>query len=62
MLGEPGDVFFMHPSLLHASEANNSNHSRDLMITVYNSIKNLPTKKTKPEYLCERDFTPIQVN
>jgi len=56
LLGNPGDVFLMNPCLLHASDDNKSNKSRDIMITVYNSINNLPTKQTRPNYLCERDF------
>lgn len=56
---EPGDVFMMHPSLLHASSENSTQNSRDLMITVYNSVDNLPKFDTRPSYLCERDYTPI---
>ena len=53
LLGKAGDVFFMHPNLLHASDKNIASNSRDLMITVYNSIDNLPTKYSRPDYLCE---------
>lgn len=60
LAGEPGDLVFMHPKLLHASEPNMSNASRDLMITVYNSIDNLPQTPRAETYLCERDFTPIK--
>ena len=49
----PGDLILMHPYLLHASSDNFSNESRDLMITVYNRIDNLPTLKNRPNYLCE---------
>ena len=54
LVGDVGDVFFMHPCLLHASDDNTALESRDLMITVYNSINNLPTKQNRPTYLCER--------
>lgn len=58
--GDVGDVFFMDSRLLHASDNNKTNKSRDLMITVYNSIDNLPTNNNRPNYLCERDFTPLK--
>jgi ectoine hydroxylase len=53
LTGKAGDVFFMHPKLLHASDKNTTNISRDLMITVFNSIDNLPLKSDRPNYLCE---------
>lgn len=59
LTGNPGDVFFLHPCLLHASEDNLTDKSRDLMITVYNSINNLPTKFDRPEYLCEKYKGPL---
>ena len=57
--GNPGDLVFMHPNLLHASEPNMSDVSRDLMISVYNSTDNLPQTPRNEHYLCERDFEPI---
>ena len=57
--GEPGDLVFMNPKLLHASEPNRSDASRDLMITVYNSTNNLPQTPRSETYLCERNFDPI---
>ncbi|MFK7785589.1 MAG: phytanoyl-CoA dioxygenase family protein [Crocinitomicaceae bacterium] len=58
--GEAGDLVFMDPKLLHASEPNLSNKSRDLMITVYNSSKNLPQTPRTETYLCERNFEPVK--
>jgi ectoine hydroxylase len=48
--GKPGDVLVMHPLLLHASDKNLSQKSRDLMITVYNCVNNLP-QHSREDYL-----------
>lgn len=53
LTAKAGDVLFMHPCLLHASENNKTAQSRDLMITVYNPTDNLPTKQDRPGYLNE---------
>lgn len=53
LTGKAGDLLLMHPLLLHASDSNESDASRDLMITVYNSIDNLPQNHRRPDYLCE---------
>jgi ectoine hydroxylase len=57
-VGNPGDVLVMHPLLLHASDGNLSDSSRDLMITVYNSVHNLP-QHPREDYLCARDTRAI---
>ncbi len=62
LLGQPGDVFFMDPRLLHASNDNQNGNSRDLMITVYNPVSNLPSKLERPSYLCERNFEVLQAS
>ena len=54
LLAKAGDVLLMHSCLLHASENNYTDNSRDLMITVYNPIDNLPTITNRPTYLCEK--------
>lgn len=51
--GSAGDIVLMHSCLLHASSGNKSNKTRGLMIPVFNSIDNLPTKFNRPAYLCE---------
>src|SRR3989344_3515282 len=56
--GNPGDVLVMHPLLLHASDSNLSDRSRDLMITVYNSVHNLP-QHPREDYLCAKDRRAI---
>jgi len=53
LTGKAGDLLLMHPLLLHASDANESDASRDLMITVYNAVDNLPQNRCRPDYLCE---------
>ncbi len=51
--GQAGDLVIMDPQLLHASDDNESLESRDLMITVYNPINNLPQHPREESYLCE---------
>lgn len=58
--GNVGDVFFMHPSLLHASDDNLTGVSRGLMITVYNSVYNIPLRSERPKYLCEPYKEPLK--
>ena len=57
-VGNPGDVLVMHPLLLHASDGNVSDSSRDLMITVYNSVHNLP-QHPREDYLCASNTRAI---
>lgn len=42
---DPGDALFFHCNLLHASDPNNSELRRWVMITSFNKRKNNPTKK-----------------
>lgn len=56
--GEPGDVVFMDSRLLHASDDNFSDESRDLMIPVYNPTSNVPAHP-REDCLSELDFTPV---
>lgn len=43
---EPGDALFFHCNILHASEANHSQHSRWSMICCYNKADNHPYKES----------------
>lgn len=53
MVADPGDLILMHPNLIHASEDNRTEDERGLMILVFNSDMNLPTKFDRPTYLSE---------
>lgn len=57
-----GSCIFFHPNLFHASNGNLSPYDRDTVIITYNSVKNIPqTKNLRPDFICSRDYTPIQV-
>lgn len=43
---DPGDTLFFHANLLHASAANNSDHSRWALICCYNAKSNNPYKES----------------
>ena len=48
---DPGDALFFHSNLLHASAANESDHSRWAMICCYNAKSNDPYKESHhPKY------------
>ena len=48
---DPGDAMFFHSNTLHASAANNSDHSRWAMICCYNAASNNPYKESHhPRY------------
>jgi hypothetical protein len=48
---DPGDALFFHSNLLHASAANQSDHSRWAMICCYNAKSNNPYKESHhPKY------------
>lgn len=48
---DPGDALFFHSNLLHASAANESDHSRWAMICCYNAKSNDPYKESHhPRY------------
>ena len=48
---DPGDALFFHSNLLHASAANESEHSRWAMICCYNAKSNNPYKDSHhPRY------------
>ncbi|MFT5822220.1 MAG: ectoine hydroxylase [Crocinitomix sp.] len=59
--GSIGTCVFFHPNLFHASNTNISPFERNTAIVTYNDVKNLPedNDKNRPEYVCARDFRPI---
>jgi ectoine hydroxylase len=62
-LGKKGDMFVFHPQVVHCSSMNKSNADRPIMIITYNAVSNTPqlarASKSRPEFLCARDFTPL---
>ncbi len=60
LIGRPGDLIIMDPRLLHASNDNNTNLSRDIMITVYNPTNNLPEHTRQELFLCDPDHRAIK--
>lgn len=61
-LGKAGTVLFFHGNIFHASNCNMSPFDRRTYIITYNSVENVLKKvaKERPEFLCEKDFTPLQ--
>lgn len=62
--GKVGTVIFFHPNIFHGSNANISPYDRNTAIITYNSTFNLPEdrkEKNRPDYICSRDFTPINI-
>ncbi|WP_298553750.1 phytanoyl-CoA dioxygenase family protein [uncultured Algibacter sp.] len=59
--GKRGTVVFFHPNIFHASNTNVSPFTRSTAILTYNSINNVPEKKSsRPDYICYRDSNPLQ--
>lgn len=64
-IGKIGTVIFFHPNVYHASNANISPYDRNTAIVTYNTTSNLPEDrkdKNRPDYICLRDFNPIQAD
>lgn len=61
-IGKAGSVLFFHGNIFHASNCNMSPFDRRTYIITYNSVENTLNKveKERPEYLSERDCTPLQ--
>jgi ectoine hydroxylase-related dioxygenase (phytanoyl-CoA dioxygenase family) len=62
--GPVGSLLFFHSNLVHGSAPNISPYARNLIITTYNSVENLPQPLTgvkgRPEFLVSRDYTPLK--
>lgn len=60
MLGSAGTVTVFHPSIVHSSSNNLSDDRRAVLLITYNSVKNAPTRPSRPEFLVDRDTTPVR--
>ena len=64
-IGKIGTAIFFHPNVYHGSNANISPYDRNTAIMTYNVTSNLPEdrkEKNRPDYICLRDFNPIQAD
>lgn len=60
--GKKGSVLFFHPNVFHASNTNVSPFTRNTAIVTYNSVNNIPEKKSsRPEYVCYSDHTALNI-
>jgi amino acid adenylation domain-containing protein len=59
--GPAGSVLFFHGNVVHGSAPNMSPFDRMLALVTYNAVSNAPRLREapRPEFLCERDFTPV---
>ncbi|MCD0254769.1 phytanoyl-CoA dioxygenase family protein [Xanthomonas campestris pv. campestris] len=60
--GPSGSVLLFHPNLVHGSASNISPFDRSVVLVTYNRSVNAPVPgagKQRPDFLCERDCTPI---
>lgn len=62
--GRPGSALFFECNLMHGSAGNLSPYPRTNLFIVYNSVENavqepFGDRPPRPEFLAERDFTPI---
>lgn len=59
--GNAGSVIFFHPNCVHGSGANMYPFNRTVVVSVYNSIDNLPIaiEDPRPEFLSSRNYAPI---
>ena len=54
---DPGDALFFHCNLLHASDRNNTNGSRRVLISCFNTKKNNPYKE-----IAHASYTPLNIS
>lgn len=59
MTGPAGSCFAFHPSLVHSSSNNLSADRRAILLITYNSAANAPAHPVRPEFLVDRDTTPV---
>lgn len=60
VLGPAGTITAFHPSIVHSSSNNLSDDRRTLLLITYNSVKNAPAQPGRPEFLVDRDTTPVR--
>jgi ectoine hydroxylase len=58
-VGGRGSCFAFHPSIVHASSNNESPDRRAVLLITYNAVDNAPPSPTRPEFLVDRDTTPL---
>ncbi|MFE4577315.1 phytanoyl-CoA dioxygenase family protein [Streptomyces chartreusis] len=59
MTGPAGTCVAFHPSIVHSSSNNLSAHPRAVLLVTYNAVANAPTHPMRPEFLVDRDTTPV---
>ena len=59
MTGPAGSCVAFHPSIVHSSSDNLSADRRAILLITYNSVGNAPTHPIRPEFLVDRDTTPV---
>ncbi len=57
--GAAGTVLLFDSNVVHSSPNNISPFDRVMVIGTYNSVKNIPTKLQRPDFLVSRDYEPI---
>jgi ectoine hydroxylase len=58
--GPAGSMILFHGCLLHASGSNLSPFNRVAVYLSLNAVDNHIRRHKRPEYICHRDFTPIE--
>jgi len=62
LTGKAGDVIFFDPLIAHCSSENLSAHDRPILIITYNATSNKPHQNLRPDFLCARDTSPLNIN
>ncbi len=59
--GPAGSLLFFDGNVVHGSAPNMSPFDRMLALVTYNAVSNAPAprEKPRPDFLCNRDFTPV---
>lgn len=60
LVGPPGTVAFLHCNIVHGSGNNITPWRRAIFYLNYNAVSNGCTNSSRPEYLSNRDFSPIR--
>ena len=55
-------LWMFHPHLIYRSSRNIAKLSRDLIVIAYNSVGNLPTRRTRPDFMCLDNASPLISN
>lgn len=64
-MGKIGTTVFFHPNVYHGSNGNISPYDRNTAVITYNVTSNLPENrkdKNRPDYICLRNFNPIELD